>query len=457
MTQSGHNPRPGSSPSGRHRLLMVKPSAYDAEGNLLRGRRAFFPSRTLPYLAAMTGEDFDVRFLDDAVQTVRGDEPADLIVLTSMLTNVPRAIDLATNYRATGADVVIGGPGVFSCAARLRDSGAFSSIVHHEAEGVWERLLDDFRSGNLQPEYDGGHPADLSGQPLPRYDLVDMQRYFRPPGQRLPFLPVETARGCPHNCSFCGVTLFFGRQMRFRPVGDVVDEMRRLGGKYFILTDDNVGANPDRAAELFAAMKPLNIRWAGQFSVSVMQRPDVLKLAGESGCFNAMVGVESLVAENLDSVNKSQNTRYRLEEVVDAFHAAGIPFTASLIFGLDHDTPEVIDWTVHRMAAGGVDLVLPWVLTPGPGSRLFDDLKADGRILHENFSLYNGVDVVFHPRQMTPRQLQEAYWRSLRRLYTLGRSVGRSLRSPRKLDTLGFNLYFWHTIRKGRHPFTGAV
>jgi radical SAM superfamily enzyme YgiQ (UPF0313 family) len=453
MSTTPQSVRPEASPK---RLLLVKPSAYDAQGRLLRGKRGFFPSRTLPYLAALSGSEWHVRIVDDAVQDVPVDADVTAAIFTSMLTNVPRAIDLAGEFRRRGTTTIIGGPGVFSRADQLRESGAFDCLFHGEAESHWANMLTDLSAGRLEKEYHGEH-VPLEALPVPRYDLVDMHRYVRPPLSPTPLLSVETARGCPHNCRFCGVSLFFGQAMRFRPISDVINEMRALGGKYFILVDDNLTADPARAAELFRAMVPLNIRWGGQFAMNVVDHPEVLRQAARSGCINAMVGVESLLPENLREADKPQNVRHEIDHVVETFHAAGVPFTASLIFGFDHDTPESIQWTTQRMIESGVDLILPWVLTPGPGSELFDELKRDGRILHEDFSLYNGVDVVFRPAGMTPEQLQEAYWASMRTLYTLGRSVGRSLGSPSKAASAAFNLYFWNTIRRGRHPFTSAL
>lgn len=442
-------------PTGR-RLLFIKPSTYDRAGQVLRGRKAFYPGRTLPYLAALTPPRFEVRILDEFTDPVTGDEEADLVALTGMLCNMPRAIDLGRLYRRRGVPTVIGGIGVFSLGEALAASGAFDAVVHGEAETIWPEVLADFEAGRLRPRYDAPRAEDLSGLPHARYDLVDLRRYHRAPGESQPFLGVETSRGCPHGCAFCAITLFHGRRIRFRPVGDVVEELRRLGARYYILTDDNIVGRPERARELFRAITPLGIRWAGQFEMGVVNHPDVLHLAAESGCRHAVVGVESLVEANLRGANKGQNVGVALEDLVEAFKGAGIALTASLIVGMDHDTPEVLDWTFERMIASGTDFILPWVLTPGPGSSVYDDLKREGRILHEDFSAYNGVDVVFEPKHMTPEVLAERYWSGLRRFYSLRHGLPRALRSPRRLDALGLGLYFWHTLRGGRHPFVGG-
>jgi radical SAM superfamily enzyme YgiQ (UPF0313 family) len=127
-----------------------------------------------------------------------------------------------------------------------------------------------------------------------------------------------------------------------------------------------------------------------------------------------------------------------------------------MILGLDHDTPETIDWTVARVLESGADFLLPWILTPGPGSAIFDEMKAQGRLLHENFSLYNGTEVVFEPRRMTPGQLQQSATRAMQTFYRLGPCLRRGLAASHRMETLALNLYFRHSVRKGMHPFTGV-
>lgn len=438
------------------RVLLVKPSAYDAAGRVIRVRRSFFPSRTLPYLAAFMPPHFDVRLLDDAVQPVTGEEQADLVVMTGMLPNMPRAIDLGRRFRERGATTMIGGIGVFSTLGQVRESGAFDCIVEGEAEGVIGEALAAYESGRLRDRYAGGRRDDLSGLPVARYDLVDASRYWRLPGQRWPFLAVETSRGCPHQCSFCSIRLYFGQKMRFRPVADVVDEVRRLGARYFIFTDDNLMADPDRAAELFAALKPLRIRWGGQFDVNAIRRPEVLRLAAEAGCRYAGVGIESITPENFEYTHKHQNRHVTMEAVVAGFREAGIAIAASMIFGMDWDTPESIEETVERVIRSRADFLLPWILTPGPGSAIYDQLKSEGRLLHENYSLYNGVDVVYRPRHMAPEQLGALLSRALQRFYRLRHALPRAMTAARRTDVLGMGLFFWAVTRSGRHPFSGV-
>lgn len=412
----------------------------------------------MPYLAALTPKGYDVTIVDDSVREVPVSDAFDLAVFSGMLCNVPRAMDIAREFRNIGVKTVAGGIGVFSLGKQMEESAAFDSVVSGEAEMIWEQVLGDFRRGKLKPKYDGGRTADLASLPVARYDLMDLSRYWRIPFEPRPFLTVETSRGCPFDCRFCGVSLFFGREMRFRPVGDVVDEIKRIGAKWLVITDDNAGANPERASELFKALKPLDIKWAAQFSMDAVHHPEMLKLAGDAGCRHAVVGVESLNNDNLETMRKTQNLKVDINDAVRAFHDAGIAFTASMIFGMDHDTPESIDDSVKRLLESGADFCLPWVLTLGPGSRIFDEYKSEGRLLHENYSLYNGTEVCFRPKLMTSEQLEESARRAMRAFYRLPRCLSRGWRARKYSAEVGaLSMYFWYCAGRGRHPFTGAI
>jgi radical SAM superfamily enzyme YgiQ (UPF0313 family) len=438
------------------RILFIKPSAYDRDGKLIRVRRSFFPSRTLPYLAACAPADFESRFIDDSVQELTGREDADLVVMTGMLPNVPRAMEIGRQFRKRGITTIMGGIGVFSLYDQIRGADCFDCIAQGESEHMWPQMLEDYRAGRLRDSYVGARPQDLAGLPVARYDLVDYCRYWRLPGQPLPFLAVETSRGCPYSCSFCAIRLYFGTKVRFRPISDVVDEMKRLGARYYILSDDNLMADPQRSRELFKAIKPLGVRWGGQFDVTAIRHPDVLRLAVESGCRFAGVGIESITPDNFKQTHKFQNQNLALEDIVGVFRQAGIGVAASMIFGMDHDTPESLDHTVDRVIASRADFMLPWVLTPGPGSPIHEQFQREGRLLHENYSLYNGVDVVFKPKHMSPAQLSGKLSDALKRFYRLRHVIPRSLTATHRVDVLGMNLFFWSVTRGGRHPFCGV-
>ena len=275
---------------------------------------------------------------------------------------------------------------------------------------------------------------------------------------KYPVIPIETSRGCPHNCSFCLVTKYFKKKMRYRPVKEVVEEVKYQKAKTVLFTDDNIAINPVRAKELFLAIEPLKIHWLGQFESSVVKYPELLRLAAKSGCQAAFVGIESLVPANLHSADKSRATKLDFKDVAKGFKEADIPLWASLIFGMDYDTPEVIDWTIEQMLANDVGIVIPWMLTPVPGTVCYNDYKKEARLIHEDYSVYDFWHAVIRPKQMTPDELVRSYWRGLKRFYSFRRiwlRMRQVKRWKRKISVFLFNLYFYRQIRIGLHPFAG--
>ena len=440
------------------KILLVYPSSYDAQHRLIKSSRSWFPSRTLPYLAALTPQRFDVRIKDELVDDLTLEEEADLVAVTGMLRHMPRAIDIGRAFRRRGITTMIGGVGRFAIHDQIDSSGAFDCRVTGEVDQLWPRILDDFDRGRLKPSYECADPPDLKAMPPARFDLLDMDKYVKSfVDRKNPIMPIETGRGCPNNCSFCLVTRYFGKKMRYRPIGEVVEELKHHGARHVMFVDDNIAISPSRARELFLAIKPLGIRWLGQFESRAIRHPELLRLAAESGCSTAFVGVESLVEANLTSVEKSQNAKLDFQDIVQGFKEAGIPLLASMIFGMDHDTVEVMDWTVEQMMKHGVEILIPWILTPTPGTPLFDEMKAQGRLLHENYSLYDGWHVVFQSRQITPDDLEATFWKGLKRFYSLAPIVKRFFTEKRyRFSGLLANFYYRHVVHRHMHPFAAS-
>lgn len=438
------------------RVLLVQPSSYDLHGRVIKSRLGFVPPRTMPYLAAMTPPHFEVRIVDEAVEDLDLNTDADLVALTGMLHHIPRAIDIGRHFRHRGIKTVIGGVGAYAAEEQVRASQAFDSVVHGEAESVWNVVLDDWAAGRLKERYDASTAPDIARIPFARFDLLRLDRYVKwPPGSRMPVLPIETSRGCPNNCRYCLVTRYFGRKMRYREIGDVLDELRHQGARQYLFSDDNIAANPNRARELFLAIKPLKIQWIGQFESRIARQPELLRLAAESGCRSAFVGVESLNADNLAAMGKSQNSRIGLKELSEAFRSHGIIIMASLIFGLDNDTPESIRQTVEQLIDHDIDTLIPWMLTPIPKTPVYDEYKTANRLVHENYSLYDAIHAVIRPKGMDTKCLEETYWRSLRRFYGVPAILRRVLHAKKsRLVELIYNLRVRRQVRRGLHPFS---
>jgi radical SAM superfamily enzyme YgiQ (UPF0313 family) len=432
---------------------MVYPSSYDASNRLIKAKRALFPSRATPYLAALTPTRYDVRVVDELVDDVDFKTDADLIALTGMTRHLPRAMEIAAEFRKRGKRTIAGGIGVSMMPDKVQD--AFDCVVTGEAEEIWEGILADFENGRLRPRYRSEQPPDLTRIPSPRFDLLNADKYVKIGGH--PILPVETGRGCPRNCNYCTVTQFFGGKIRYRPIAAVVDEIKTLGAKYVSFCDDNIGADRARARELFTALKPLGIRWFGQFEGRIARQPELLRLAAESGCDIAFVGIESLNAENLRALNKPQNAALDVQEMARAFKSVGIRFIASVMFGMDKDTTETMQTTVAQLLAAKVDVFIPWLITPIPGTRFHAQAQNSNRILHENYSLYDGWHPVLLPQQMSPEELERSYWAGLDAFYSWKNILKRLWQGKKgRLPNFLFGLYLRSQARRRVHPLTSS-
>ncbi len=441
----------------KKKILFVYPSVYNSQYRIVKSRQSFFPSRTLPYLAALTPKQYETRIIDELVDTLSFDEDADLIVLTGMLRHMPRAIDIAKEFKKRGKPTVIGGVGAFAIQNEIEKSGIFESFIVGEVDEIWKDILDDFDRGQLKKRYECSPPAELKGLPHARFDLLNQKKYMKSfYDSKHPIIMVETSRGCPHDCKFCLVTRYFGKKMRYRPVEEVVEEIKYHRSKFIMFSDDNIAINPARARELFHAIEPLKVYWIGQFESAVTKDPELLRLAARSGCRGAVVGIESLVHDNLHSVNKSRNTHLDFKEVSKSFIEANVPLFASIIFGMDHDTKETIDWTIEQMIENRVDMVIPWILTPVPRTACHDDYKKEERILHKNYSLYDHWHAVMRPKKITVDELEKSMWKGLKRFYSLRQIMLRVYRQKNwsfKVSGGLYNLYFRRQIHKGLHMF----
>jgi radical SAM superfamily enzyme YgiQ (UPF0313 family) len=363
-------------------------------------KNIWFARLTLTALAALTPPDIEVRITDENVEPIDFEEEADLVGVTGMVMHAPRAYQIAQRFRQRGIPVVMGGPHASSLPLEAKEY--VDAVVVGEAEKVWGGLIEDFKKGRLKAFYKAEAYCSMKGIPAPRRDLLHREAYMT-------VNCVQTTRGCPHQCDFCHVTHFFGKTYRCRPVEEVIEEVKRLDGEFVVFIDDNIAGNRHYAQELFARLKPLKKKWASQASMTLTRDPELLKLAAESGCVSLFIGVESLSSENLKEVNKAFNRVSQFEEAMKALHDHDIMILAGFIFGLDHDDEGVFERTLRFCERNRIELPTFFILTPLPGTALFQRMESEGRLLHKDWGQYNGATVVFKPRLMTEETLQRGF------------------------------------------------
>ncbi len=340
----------------------------------------------------------------------------------------PEAYRLARHYRSRGKIVVGGGPHV--TYAEEEACQYFDAIVTGEAESVWFQLLEDADNGRLKSIY-RGVPQSLDNIPTPRYDLLP-DRFFV---KRV----VQATRGCPFHCSFCTVPSL-NPGFRTRPVQNVLADIRYNNFKHWWqrkivwFWDDNLTANRRYIGELLKAMVPLKKWWLTQASMDIARDEGLLELMKESGCIGIFFGIESFGKESLRDANKTQNKAEQYAEIIRALHKRGICVMAGFISGFDGDSPETIKSMARRLFEAGVDVPFLSILTPFRGSDAHDKMVEEGRILTgRGWEFYNGYNVTFQPKQMSPEELLEAHRELWREAFSFKYSFLRVMRSMRYL------------------------
>jgi radical SAM superfamily enzyme YgiQ (UPF0313 family) len=360
----------------------------------------WFAHLTLTTLAALTPQDIEVKITDENVEPIDFEEDVDLVGVTGMVMHASRAYQIAQKFRQKGIPVVMGGPHASSLPLEAKEH--VDAVVIGEAENVWEGLIEDLKNGHLKPFYKADAYCSMKGIPPPRLDLLRKDAYMT-------INCVQTTRGCPHQCDFCHVTHFFGKTYRCRPVVEVIEEVKRLDGEFVVFIDDNITGNRHYAKELFMQLKPLKKKWASQASMTLTRDPELLKLAAESGCVSLFIGVESLSSENLKEVNKTFNRVPQFEDAMKALHDYDIMIVGGFIFGLDHDDEGVFERTLRFCERNRIELPSFFILTPLPGTPLFQRMESEERLLHKDWAKYNGATVVYKPKLMTEETLQRGF------------------------------------------------
>ena len=388
------------------KLLIVAPKWPE---DSLWGQIYFrFPYLALTILAALTGEEWKISIIDENVDAIDFSDLPDLVAISIMTPLAKRGYEIADAFRGKGVSVVLGGihPTMMKDEAKTHAD----SVVMGEAEKTWPLVLSDFKRGNLQPFYESANFCSLDKLAVPKRNLLNRKGYFFTN-------TVQTTRGCPFDCVFCSVTSFYGRTYRVRPVENVISEIGQMEKGFLFFVDDNIVGKPSYAKELFGALIPLKIKWFSQASLSVVKDRELLNLAQRSGCKGLFIGFESLSQENLRAMGKSTNRVSEYKDAIRMLHDHGIGIQGSFIFGMDHDDSSVFSDVIRFIEKTHLEAVLFSVLTPFPGTRIYETLQRENRIIDTDWEKYDMNHVVFRPKKMTPEELQEGFNWAYRRLY----------------------------------------
>jgi len=445
------------------KILLVLPAA---EAVRVTGETRRVPRRNmlrfsvlpLTTVAALTPPRHEVTLCDENVEPLDLDADVDVVGITFMTALAPRAYDIAGAFRARGRIVVAGG---YHPTFRPEEAAAhFDAVVAGEAEGSWPEVLEDIEAGRLRKIYRRPGPCDPSEIPVPRRELTD-----RTARHYATVHAVETGRGCSHACRYCSITAFHGGRHRSRPLDRVLDELEGVP-RDFMFVDDNIVRDPEYARALFRAMAPLRKRWVGQCSLEIADDPALLRLARQAGCIGLFIGIETLSAENLAAVEKGFNDSGGYLRKIAAIRRAGIGIVAGMIVGMDGDDTGTFERTLRFLERARIDAVQVNIMTPLPGTPLYDAFERQGRVLDRDYRHYDFRHCVIRPARMTSRELQDGADWLYASFYRLDRILLRFVRSFFALGPaaawvgLGLGLtYRYDNLREGivgRNPARSA-
>lgn len=435
----------------KKKILLIQPTPYDQYGKLVKKNRLYFVGLALPLLAALTPEDFEVELCYETIEDVPFDTDAELIGISSMGHAVMRTIDIAKKFRELGKTVILGGYMVSLMPEEAQKYG--DAVMIGDAEETWGEMISDYLNGTLKKTY-RKKLTELK-TPLPRYELVLKKKIGN-------FLPVQAGRGCPKTCSFCSIYCLYHGQYLKRDIPDVMRDIRRvreLGFRQFLLLDDNLFSNRDYALELCKEIKKMRMHWMTQCSIDIAEDPELLKAVAESGCYILSFGLESITRESLVGMQKAWAHPDQYSRQIRIIRSFGIDISTEMVVGAEGDTLESIAATADFVEKNHITVPRFYILTPIPGTQYYEEMKAQDRIYNTDMYSYNSCEAVHIPKNMTPQELTEAYWKLYNKVYSIRSILNRTiftttfLRRPFTcMFYFGVNLFYRKHIKHGIVP-----
>jgi len=397
------------------KIKLIYPTEKSRAGYFESRRGIWYPLLTFPVLAGYTPAGVDeIEIIDEEFEAIDFDDPVDLVGITVMTHLSHRAYEIAQSYRERGIKVVMGGMHVSALpdeASRHADA-----VVIGEGEDVWPVLVKDFLKNQLKPVYKAPALFDTQNYRPARLDLL--KKYSDPAVSKRTYTSIaifEVSRGCPFDCDFCAVTNFYGKKYRFRDLKKLIEDVRnfKLSFRTRLIgfVDDNLYGSKEYFKQFLKEVSKLNVYWSGQISVNIGDEPDLIKMMADSGCRGMFIGFESLSPESLISVNKKINNVDKYHRLLDLFAKNNVMVFPSIMFGLDGDGPDIFDKTYEFLKAHEdiIGYVSVAIINPLPGTRFYDRMLAENRIIDHDWRNYNFNNVILKPMKMSPVELKQGY------------------------------------------------
>ena len=389
---------------------------YSFHASFLMSRKYISYLLAIPTLASLTPDEHDIIVIDENIEEIDFSIKVDLVGISVRTMFAKRAYQISDMFRKKGVKTVLGGIHPSMCP----DEAALHchTVVIGEAENIWGTLLDDAQKGQLKPQYKSEGYVDLKKSPIPDRSNLSRNMYLSD--------ILQTTKGCPFHCEFCSVHAFDGQKIRTKTVEQVIGEINDIKQssdtfkkkKAIFFADDNLLSKKSFAIELIDALKDLNINWMCQASINISQEDELLQKMSDSGCGAIFIGFESVSEKNLASMDKDINRQFDYKVAIEKIQSYGILVHSSFIVGYEHDTPESFDELSRFIEENNLLMPLINVLTPFPGTQLFNRLEKEGRIITKDWQLYDTKHVVFQPEQLSIEQLTEEYKKIVKRMYS---------------------------------------
>jgi len=404
---------------------------------------------------------YDVKIFVEDIRGIDWDDvlDADAVGISTITSTAPRAYEMARQVRKAGIPVFMGGPHVSFLTEEALEYCDF--VLKGETEEAIIPFIETLLGKGEFEDVPGlawhygnrikHNPfppacADLDRFPIPNFDLISGNRKFK---GDLSVTPVMTSRGCPFACNFCAVTRMFGRKYRFRSVENVMKELRMRKPEWIFFYDDNFAANKEHTKELLRRMieEKITPKWMAQVRIDIARDPELLDLMIRSNCKRVYIGLESINPKTLESLNKGQ-TREEMEWSIQTIQNRGIHIHGMFIFGADHDNTKTIRQTVKFAKKNDLSSVQFMILTPLPGTPVFEQMEAEGRLLSRDWGYYDAHHVVFIPKGMSYLQLQKKTLSAMLKFYSLPQILNRLNRFD--IWNMLVRAYGWRLTRQSR-------
>lgn len=393
------------------KIKMILPALTEAKGPYWRPiKYSLFPPLGLATLAAYCSASDDIEIQDEHVEELVTDDCPDLVIIQVYITNAFRSYSLADHYKKKGVYVCLGGLHVSSLPDEAMPHA--DSIFIGPGEDTFPLFLHDFRNRSTKKIYIN-KKRDIQDIPAIRRDLIKRNLYLVPNS-------IVVSRGCPHHCDFCYKDAFFegGKSFYTQRVDAALKEIDVLPGRHLYFLDDHLLGNQKFAASLFEGMRGMNRVFQGASTIDAVLRGNLIEKAAEAGLRSVFIGFESLSDANLSLSNKKQNLGKNYNEAIKRLHSLGIMINGSFVFGLDDDDKDVFKRTVDWGVSQALTTSTYHILTPYPGTRLYQSMKSEGRILHDNWDLYDTRHVVYATKNLDADTLQKGYDWAYRSFYS---------------------------------------